>query len=98
MIGLIAKLKIQEGKGPEFVKAFKVLAAKVTSDAEPGNLLYQLCKSRTDPDTYVVMELYSDQAAVDEHAKTAHFTELFPAVRECMQPGPPDFEFIDSVD
>ncbi len=98
MIGLIARLKVQEGKGPELEKAFRVLAAKVTSDAEPGNLLYKLCKSRADPNTYVVMELYRDQAAVDEHPKTAHFTELFPAVRDCMVPGPPDFEFIDSVD
>ncbi len=98
MIGLIAKLKVQEGKGPQFETAFRVLAAKVTSDAEPGNLLYKLCKSRADPNTYVVMELYADQAAVDEHPKTPHFTELFPAVRDCMVPGPPDFEFIDSVD
>ncbi len=98
MIGLIAKLKVQEGKGPQFETAFRALAAIVTSDAEPGNLLYQLCKSRSDSNTYVVMELYRDQAAVDEHAKTSHFTELFPAVRETLQPGPPDFEFIDSVD
>ena len=98
MIGLIAKLKIQEGKGPEFETGFRVLAARVTSDDEPGNLLYKLCKSRSDPNTYVVMELYRDQAAVDEHPKTKHFTELFPPLRELMQPGPPDFEFIDSVD
>ncbi len=43
------------------------------------------------------MELYRDQAAVDEHPKTRHFTELFPAVRELLVPGPPDFEFVDSV-
>ena len=98
MIGLIAKLKVQEGKGPQFEAAFRPLAAKVTSDEEPGNLLYRLCKSRQDPNTYVVMELYRDQAAVDEHAKTKHFTELFPALRDCMVPGPPDFEFVDSVD
>ncbi len=98
MIGLIARLKVQEGKGPQFEQAFRVLAAKVTSDEEPGNLLYQLCRSRTDPNLYVVMELYRDQAAVDEHAKTKHFTELFPALRDCMVPGPPDFEFVDSVD
>ena len=98
MIGLIAKLKVQEGKGPQFEAAFRPLAAKVTSDEEPGNLLYRLCKSRQDPNVYVVMELYRDQAAVDEHAETKHFTELFPKVREFLQPGPPDFEFVDSVD
>ena len=98
MIGLIAKLKVQEGKGPAFEKAFAPLSAVVNSDVEPGNLLYRLCKSRTDPNTYVVMELYRDQAAVDEHPKTKHFTELFPAVRDLLQPGPPEFEFVDSVD
>ena len=98
MIGLIAKLKVQDGKGPALEKAFAPLSVIVNSDTEPGNLLYKLCKSRSDPDTYVVMELYRDQAAVDEHPKTKHFTELFPAVRECLVPGPPDFEFVDSVD
>jgi quinol monooxygenase YgiN len=98
MIGLIAKLKVQEGKGPALEKAFAPLSAVVNSDAEPGNLLYRLCKSRSDPNTYVVMELYRDQAAVDEHPKTRHFTELFPAVRELLQPGPPEFEFVDTVD
>ena len=98
MIGLIAKLKVQDGKGPEFEALFKPLAAKVNSDEEPGALLYQLCKSRSDPNTYVVMELYRDQAAVDEHPKTAHFTELFPKLQEFLQPGRPDFEFVDSVE
>ena len=98
MIGLIAKLKVLEGKGPEFEKLFKPLSDIVNSDAEPGNLLYTLCKSRTDPNTYVVMELYRDQAAVDEHPKTKHFTELFPKLQPLLQPGPPDFEFVDSVE
>ena len=98
MIGLIAKLKVQEGKGPAFETAFKPLSDIVNSDVEPGNVLYKLCKSRSDPNTYVVMELYRDQAAVDEHPKTAHFTELFPKLQEFLQPGRPDFEFVDSVE
>ena len=98
MIGLIAKLKVLEGKGPEFEAAFKPLSDIVNSDVEPGALVYKLCKSRQDPDTYVVMELYRDQAAVDEHPKTKHFTELWPTLAPLLQPGPPDFEFIDSVE
>jgi quinol monooxygenase YgiN len=99
MIGLIAKLKVQEGKGPEFEALFRQLAAKVTDDAiEPGNLLYQLCKSREDPNLYVVMELYKDQAAVDAHGKTPHFTETFPKIGALLQPGPPGLEFVDTVD
>jgi len=98
MIGLIARLKVQPGKGAEFEALFKTLAAKVTSDAnEPGNLLYQLTKSRSDPNEYVVLELYRDQAAVDAHPKTAHFTEIFPKIGALLQPGPPQFEFVDAV-
>jgi len=97
MIGLIARLKVQPGKGAEFETLFKTLAAKVTSDAEPGNLLYQLTKSRSDPNEYVVLELYRDQAAVDAHPKTAHFTEIFPKLGACLQEGPPQFEFVDAV-
>ena len=45
MIGAIARLKVQDGKGAEFEAAFKILAAKVRSD-EPGNKLYRLLQSR----------------------------------------------------
>jgi len=98
MIGLIAKLKVQPGKGPEFETAFKPLSDKVNSDAEPGNLLYKLCKSRQDPDTYVVMELYRDQAAVEVHPQTEHFKTLWASIQPLLQPGRPEFEFVDVVD
>jgi quinol monooxygenase YgiN len=99
MIGLIAKLKVQEGKGPEFEALFRQLAAQVTDDAiEPGNVLYQLCKSREDANLYVVMELYKDQAAADAHTRTRHFTEIFPKIAELLVPGPPGLEFVDTVD
>ena len=52
----------------------KELAAKVNAE-EPGCKLYQLCKA-SDPDTYVFMERYADQAAVEAHRGTAHFKEL----------------------
>ncbi len=98
MIGLIAKLKVREGRGPEFEAAFRPLAAAVNSDAEPGNLLYKLCKSRTDAGVYVVMELYQDQAAIDAHPKTPHWDQFWPAVAPLLEPGPPQFEFVDTVD
>ncbi len=99
MIGLVARLKVQAGKAAEFERLFKTLAAKVTDDAaEPGNQLYQLCKSREDPNLYIVMELYKDQAAVDAHTATAHFTEIFPQIGKLLEPGPPGLEFVDTVD
>jgi quinol monooxygenase YgiN len=77
MIGVIATLKIQPGKGPEFEAVFAELAAKVRAD-EPGNVLYQLTRSRTEADTYKVLELYKDQAAFDAHGVTEHAKAIFP--------------------
>jgi len=54
MIGLIARLKEQDGKAQAFEALFKRLAEKVNSNAEPGARLYQLCKSRTDVNAYVI--------------------------------------------
>jgi quinol monooxygenase YgiN len=97
MLGAIARLKVQDGKGAEFETAFKALAARVRSD-EPGNHLYQLCKSRSDPNEYVVMEIYADEAALDAHRGSAHFRELGAALGPLMQPGRPTIELLDTVD
>src|SRR5262245_13671530 len=97
MIGAIARLKVQDGKGPEFEIAFGALSAKVRSD-EPGNKLYQLCRSRADPNEYVVMEIYADQAAVDAHTSSPHFKELAPMLAPFLLPERPHLEFLDTVD
>ena len=72
MIGIVAVLKVQDGKGPEFEKVFLDLTAKVRAN-EPGNLLYQLTRSRADPDTYKVLELYRDQDALTAHGGSGIF-------------------------
>ena len=63
---------------------------------EPGNTLYQLTKSRTEPGAYKVLELYKDQAAVDAHGQT----EYFKAGGRKMGPfmaGRPEVEYLDAV-
>jgi quinol monooxygenase YgiN len=97
MIGAIARLKVLDGKGPEFEVAFAALAARVRAD-EPGNELYRLCRSRENPNEYVVMEIYADQAAVDAHTSSAHFKELAPTLGPFLEPGRPKLEFLDTVD
>ncbi|HMP63292.1 MAG TPA: antibiotic biosynthesis monooxygenase, partial [Phenylobacterium sp.] len=46
MIGVVATLKVQDGKGGEFEQVFKDLMAQVKAN-EPGCLAYQPTKSRT---------------------------------------------------
>jgi len=96
MIGIVATLNIQDGKGVEFEPVFLELAAKVRAN-EPGNLLYQLVKSRTDANSYRVMELYTDQAAIDLHGKTDYFRELGRKMGAFMA-GAPSVDYFDAVE
>ena len=95
MIGVVATLKIQEGKNAEFEAIFTELAAMVKAN-EPGNLMYQLTKSRTDPNTYKVLELYADQDALTHHGQTDYFRAQGAKMGPCMG-GRPEVEYLDAV-
>jgi quinol monooxygenase YgiN len=95
MIGIVATLKVQEGKNAEFEAIFKELTAKVRAN-EPGNLAYQLCRSRTDANTYKVLELYADTAAQDAHRGSEHFRDLGRKMGAYID-GRPDIELLDGV-
>jgi quinol monooxygenase YgiN len=94
-IGVIATLKVQDGKGAELEGVFQELSAQVRA-GEKGNQLYRLCKSRTDANTYVVMELYTDQAAIDAHRGAEHFKAAGPKIGACLA-GRPDVQYFDAV-
>ena len=94
-IGVIATLKVQGGKGQEFEKVFEELAGQVRAN-EPGNKLYQVFKSRKEADTYVVMEIYQDQAALDAHGKSDHFKAAGPKLGPTLA-GRPDILYLDSI-
>jgi quinol monooxygenase YgiN len=96
MIGIVATLKVQEGKQAEFEAVFLELTAKVRAN-ESGNLLYQLTKSRTDPATYKVIELYKDQEAVSAHGASDYFRELGRKMGAFLA-GRPDIEHLDAVE
>jgi quinol monooxygenase YgiN len=95
MIGIVATLKIQEGKNAEFEAAFKEAMAAVRAN-EPGNLFYELVKSRTDPTSYKVLEGYKDEAAIAAHRESAHYKALGPKLGPVMA-GRPEIELLDGV-
>jgi quinol monooxygenase YgiN len=95
MIGIIATLKAQPGRNAELEAAFRDLAAKVKPN-EPGALVYELLKSRSEPNTYRVMELYRDQAAVDHHVSTDYFKTGFARLKATLD-GDPGVERLDGV-
>ncbi len=95
MIGVIATLKVQDGKGADLEAAFATLAAAVRAN-EPGNHAYQLCKSRTEPNTYKVLELYADQEALKAHGAADYFKAAGPALGAVLA-APPAIEYLDGV-
>jgi quinol monooxygenase YgiN len=95
MIGVIATLKVQDGKSDEFERVFAGLAASVRSN-EPGNVAYQLCRSRTEPNTYKVLELYRDEEALKTHGASEHFKSAGPGLGAVLA-GRPDVEYLDGV-
>lgn len=50
---------------------------------EPGCLVFDVITSNEDPNTIVLVERYTDQAAFDTHLKTPHF-EKFAATTKAL--------------
>ncbi|GAK45211.1 antibiotic biosynthesis monooxygenase [Tepidicaulis marinus] len=96
VIGVVATMKVQAGKEAEFEKVFKDLQSKVKAN-EPGCLQYDLCKSKSNPQTFVIMEQYESQEALDAHGKSDYFKAAFPALGAVLD-GAPGLEFLDRID
>lgn len=96
MIGVVATLKVQPEKSAEFEKVFLDLAAKVKAN-EPGCLMYQLTKSRTDAGVYKVLEVYASEEALKAHGGTDYFKAAGAAMGPTMA-GRPEIEYLDGVE
>jgi quinol monooxygenase YgiN len=95
MIGVIATLKIQPGKAAEFESVFREMMAKVKAN-EGGCLAYQLTRSRSEPDTYKVLELYANSQAHEAHGQSEHFREMAPKLGPFLA-AMPEIEVLDAI-
>lgn len=96
MICVVVTLKVQPGKTEAFEQVFREVTAKVKAN-EAGCLLYQLTRSRTEPHAYTGLEIYRDQAALDQHLAADYFLASLPRMGACVD-GEPKVEFLDSVE
>jgi quinol monooxygenase YgiN len=71
---LIAKWLAKEGEEDRVEAALRQLAGP--SRDEPGCLYYQPCRDRENPRSFVVFEIYRDEAAVAAHGESEHFKRL----------------------
>src|SRR5580698_7552137 len=74
---LIITLNAAPGKGAEFAEAFRTRCEEVMQ--EPGCEQFEVFRSVLDPDKLVLHELWTDQAALDAHAKVNATRAPFPA-------------------
>jgi quinol monooxygenase YgiN len=86
MLGVVATIKVKDGQGAEFEKVATELVKKVNEN-EKGCLLYQLYHG-DQPNTYVFLERYANDAAVEEHRGTEYFKTLGRAMGAFMDGKP----------
>jgi quinol monooxygenase YgiN len=87
VLTFIAHMKVVSGKGPEL----QILLAHVGEQSranEPGVMHYDFAISADDPNQYLVVEVYRDEAAQASHVQTAW-------VREAISKTMPLIESID---
>jgi (4S)-4-hydroxy-5-phosphonooxypentane-2,3-dione isomerase len=75
MLVLVAYYHGKQGRGDEIEAALKRMAPLVARE-EPGCTLYHACRSREDPDFFLLYEHYVDEEALAVHRETRHFKEI----------------------
>ena len=80
MISIVAKFKVNKGEEEKFLSLTEKLGK--ASRAETGCIEYVLHKHTTKKQTYCMLEKWQNQAAIDEHNNSRHFTEIVPLLTE----------------
>ncbi len=94
-IGLLATITVQEGKNAEFEEIFLELTRQVRAN-EPGNIFYELHRSKSDPQVYKVMEQYESAEALDAHGKADYFQQANRQLAGLVAAAP-EIEILDAV-
>lgn len=94
-IGVVAILRVKEGGAEGFEAVFRELAASVREN-EPDNIVYDIFRSRSEPNTYKVLEIYRSEAALVAHRESAHFQAIVPKMGEFRE-GRPEVEYLDGI-
>lgn len=75
----------------EVIDGLNRMAAE--SQREDGCIGYDIYQSTSDPHRLIIVETWADQAALDAHALTPHYTTILPALKGKMKTELERFEF-----
>ncbi|MBN8607385.1 MAG: antibiotic biosynthesis monooxygenase [Caulobacterales bacterium] len=87
MIGVVATMKVKPDQVAAFEDAMRDLV-RATRANEPGVTVYHFCRSQKEPTTYIVMEMYADQATLDAHMGSEWFRGASPKLGPCLAERP----------
>lgn len=76
-IRLIVWINAAPGKGSELAKLYKARCAEIAT--EPGCEQFEVFQSVVNPDKLAILERWTDQAALDVHAKANATRAALPA-------------------
>lgn len=76
-IRLVVTMTAATGRGAELVEVFKSRCAEARK--EPGCEQFEVFQSGSDPDKLILLERWSDQAALDVHAELQRARPPLPA-------------------
>ena len=79
MMGFIAKLTVKPEARPEFER-LQIELRKLTYENEPGTPVYEMLRSQEDPNVYMVIATFKDQAAFELHQKTSFHDAMVPPI------------------
>jgi quinol monooxygenase YgiN len=74
MVVLAVTWMAKIGRESEVAAIFEKLSAE--SRREPGCLMYQVHKHKTDPRRFFIYEQYKDAAALEAHRTAPHFLQM----------------------
>ena len=78
-VRLVVTITAAPGKGSELAQAFRERCAEVMR--EPGCEQFEVFQSVLDPDKLTLLELWTDQAALDVHVEANKTRAPLPGVR-----------------
>ena len=90
MIVVVGKVRTDEARRDELVRISQDVAR--ASREEEGCLGYRIFQDTEDPDAFVFVEEWADQAALDAHFRTPHIATFMGAMPGTLA-APPDVKF-----
>ena len=80
MVTIIVNIKVKENKKLDFFNLIKELIHE--SREEDGCISYELYDNNNDANSFVLIENWISQKAIDEHNQTEHFISIGPKLKE----------------